>query len=379
MILNEDQQTAYETILDFSASDDGRNLLTLGGYAGTGKTTLIGEVAQTLKAAGDNIAFCALSGKASSVLQSKLKDVMDDNDFCGTIHKFMYNLVGRNKRSERARDELIFEFNEDGDYNFDLIVVDEASMINEKIFSDLKKLGIKILAVGDHGQLPPVKGSFNLMQDPMIKLTKIVRQAEDNPIIRASILAREEGKIPYGIIGDGRVKKIYGGARDIHNHDFNSLDSIVLCAKNKTRCRLNAFAREGRPAGRPVNGEPVICLMNDYKHYVFNGEIGVVKSVEFDIENDGINVVDMAIGFGDFAICVRALLDQFGREYTLADLRDRFALYDWAYAITVHKAQGSEWRNVILYEERMGLSSDDWRRWLYTGVTRAKERLTIIS
>lgn len=373
--LNPDQKNAHDDIVEFFRSKGGM-LRTLGGYAGTGKTSIIAHIANSLR--DKRIAFCAPSGKAALMMKSKLKGVLKEKDFCGTIHKLIYFLVGIKSHKELPP-ELIFEKHEK-ELPYDLIILDEASMVRGDVYHDLKQEGIPILAVGDHGQLPPVKGDFNLMENPDIKLETIMRQAEGDPIVKVATLARETGHIPYGDYGPN-VKKVTSGSF-LNKHNFKDLNSIVLCAKNKTRVNLNRFAREVAGYAQepfedtPCIGEPVICLMNNYRMKIFNGDIGVIRDLR-DFETD---VYQTEIEMSDHYYKGDIYANQFGQLYTNSSgFQTEYALFDWAYCITVHKSQGSEWDHVTLMEERMSRMDDDqWRRWLYTGVTRAKKSLTII-
>ncbi|QQR51863.1 AAA family ATPase [bacterium] len=142
--------------------------LTLGGYAGTGKTTLIGYLRQALGDLDESakVGFCAYTGKAARVLAAKLRDTsaVRRGDSVGTLHSLIYDAEDAGGGTVRwvRKDKL--------DRN--LIIVDEASMVDESIWNDLLAFGIPVLAVGDHGQLPPVGSSFNLMAAPHVKLEK---------------------------------------------------------------------------------------------------------------------------------------------------------------------------------------------------------------
>lgn len=384
--LTPEQKKAHEHICDWALTKKSK-LLTLGGYAGTGKTTLVGHLASTLKQSGLRIAFCAISGKASTVLKSKLQDTLGAEDYCGTIHSLIYRLIGK-ERLQSGRHELYFNMRMGPDLGamvlpYDLIILDEASMVNEYIFRDLSSLGIPILAVGDHGQLPPVKGSFNLMERPHIKLEKIMRQAEDNPIIAMAHMAREEGKIPYGQYGNNCFKTKELSA--LYEHNYADINSIALCAINKTRVRMNSHAREILKRNNPIPdfnypivGEPLICLYNNHRKMVYNGNIGTLKSIEVQNTPEQ-KLFNVTVDMGDFEFenCIDPL--QFGREYTNVDEKsDEVDYFDWAYIITCHKAQGSEWKNVLIIEEGEWMFKGDlWNRWLYTACTRSKESLII--
>lgn len=373
--LTPEQKKAHDHVMEWSSgATNNPALLTLGGYAGTGKTTITAEIARTLKASGARLAFCTVSGKASTVLSAKLQGLLTDDDYCGTIHSLIYRLVGKDKLKS-GRTELYFDANEDAHMPYDLLIIDEASMVNEFMYRDLARYRIPILAVGDHGQLPPVKGSFNLMADPEIKLETIMRQAEGNPIIKMAMLARTEGFIPFADYGGGCVKT--RDTRVLHQHCYADPGHIMLCAINKTRVRMNAFARECIKIAdqNPVVGEPVICLYNNRSKGIYNGNIGILES----IDEQGYNALEVKINFPDFQFQGNADQAQFGKEYTNVDEKDAdMDYFDWAYCITTHKAQGSEWNQVLVMEEGEYMFKGDlWRRWLYTACTRAKNGLII--
>jgi len=243
--LSKDQEKALNQMLDFYASKNKQSdHLTLGGYAGTGKTTLISQLRKEIDIINSKakIAFCAFTGKATQVLKNKLiqNQAIYKKDDISTIHSLIYRTIEDERGAVLGwiRKEL-----EEVDY--DLIIVDEASMVDEKIWNDLRSYAIPIIAVGDHGQLPPISGNFNLMNSPQIKLENIHRQAEGNPIIQVSILAREKGKIPHQK-WDKNVFKVptYEGHEYFEDlfSSYNA-DTLVLCNFNNTRLRLNKSIR----------------------------------------------------------------------------------------------------------------------------------------
>ena len=188
--LSSDQQFCFDAIMSWYSNPSA--LLSMGGYAGCGKTTLIGKMRNTLPRS-TRVAFCCFTGKASSVLRSKLQlfEIQRfPDDYCGTIHSLIYEPILDDVTNEIIGWVLRVKI------PYDLIVIDEASMVNEELFKDLCSYNIPILAVGDHGQLPPIDGNLNLMKSPMLKLEKVHRFAESNPITKVSILAREQGFIP---------------------------------------------------------------------------------------------------------------------------------------------------------------------------------------
>jgi len=259
-------------------------------------------------------------------------------------------------------------------------------MINGVVWRDLSDLGIPILAVGDHGQLPPIEGSFNLMADPELRLEEIFRQEEDSPIIELSTKARETGNIPVGRYSDN-VRKLDNSdpltweflEEKLRHFDD---DTLVLTGFNVTRVRMNEHIRNLLGyAGEPKASERVICLKNNHQRQVFNGMTGTVLAIEKVKERGGEYYKAEVLLDGEEGIYEGDLsVDQFGAKSTATtERRHGIDLFDFGYALTVHKAQGSQAKRVILLSERSSHMDDSmWRRWLYTGITRASEELYIV-
>lgn len=383
MILTEDQQSALDRLISWYKNKNKTPYITLGGYAGTGKTTLMGVLRKELEnyKSGIRIAFCSYTGRAAQNLRNKLKQekAYSVSDSISTIHSLIYNPI----EDEEGR---ILGWDRMDDLEADLIIVDEASMVDGQIWQDLLSFQIPIIAVGDHGQLPPISGTFNLMESPDIKLSHIHRQAFDNPIIKISEIARNTGRIPPAVYGDDIVKYL--------NEDENSAekanellqnykkDTLILCGYNNTRIRINRIIREslGFESPEPSSGDRVICLRNNHKKAIFNGMLGTINeiyraddkwydaTIKMDETGKIYNGFIYASQFGS-----ATSLNYLGKGKRLAVFGDYF---DFGYALTVHKAQGSQARKVVMFEERFSRMNDEmWRRWLYTGVTRAEEEL----
>lgn len=385
-VLSDDQKKVLDAMLSWNTSNQREPYITVGGYAGTGKTTVIAEFRKELTKLSEatKIAFCSYTGKAARVLQQRLKQqgALRLVDSVGTIHSLMYSPITDEKTQE------IIRWDKNKEIKTDLIVVDEASMVDEEIWFDLLSYGIPIVAVGDHGQLPPVRGTFNLMQSPMIKLEKIHRQNEGNPIIMVSLLARTEGVIPLGKFGE-KVRKVNRYDPEAREQIGSILDSyntetMLLCGYNKTRIDLNKYIRQQRgfETDIPKPRDRVICLRNNHTAQIYNGMLGSVESV--DMRDDGNYFMQIAPDGEEYPFRGDVLAEQFNAPTSLNFSKSRtitrqFDLFDFGYALTVHKAQGSQSRRVILFEERFAkMSDDEWRRWLYTGVTRAEDELIIV-
>lgn len=374
--LSPDQQAAHDAVLAWHRGprSAGTQTKTMGGLAGTGKTTTIGAIVASLRVAhpGLVVAFCAYTGKASLILERKLTAAgVLNGDYVGTIHRLIYR-VCTDKATGKARFERV------NSLGVDLIVVDEASMVGDAIYKDLLSFGLPILAVGDHGQLPPIEGAFNLMAAPQVRLEHIHRQAAGNPIIQMSMRARE---------GQGILCGDYGTVRKVPRRplpelvakyaaDFDAAD-VVLCGTNATRVALNALLRARRGyTGGPKAGERVICLRNQAETGLMNGLCGTLTAIHIE---EGFRYAEASValdGGGTWEGTLR--LDQFGAPKTIQVFDREVALFDHGYCLTVHKSQGSENKHVILIDECGWLELEQQRRWRYTGMTRASERLLII-
>ncbi len=395
--LSIDQKNALNFIFRWLQTKNSKQYITLGGYAGTGKTTLISLLRERLKdqeqikkinknfkkSKNLKVAFCSYTGKASQVLNTKLKELksIEKGDSVSTIHSLIYSpIINQNKE--------IIGWEKKDSISVDLIIIDEASMVSADIWNDLLFFKKPIIAVGDHGQLPPINSSFNLMENPDIKLEKIHRQAKNNPIISLSIQARTKGVIQVGKYGQG-VEKILRDsqeAQEIIGEELKqySDDYLLLCGYNATRVRLNKHIRSvlGFFSPIPEPGDRVICLRNNHEKQIFNGMLGTLLKIEenedewyyAEIEMDGSEKLFQGL----------IAIKQFNNKKTLSQTskRKRFLkgdLFDFGYALTVHKAQGSQAKKVILFEERFSkMDEKNWRRWLYTGITRAEKELLIV-
>ncbi len=382
--LTDKQQEIHDALVDW-VYDPYSEYTALSGYAGTGKTTLLGEVAKTLQ--DFSINFITYTGKASTVLAQKLANsgVNMHGSSCGTIHSLMYLFDGelRGKLTWRKKNYKQLELG-------DLIIVDEASMLTPKIFNDLLNLGRPIIFVGDPGQLPPIDAQpFLPLQNTEFKLEEIHRQAWDNPIIQIATRIRQGEEIPYGVYGNKAAKMNKPQSRQLVNSFKSSViedtNRIFLCGRNNTRIILNRSVRaKASLPETPQPGEYIICLKNNKELQLMNGTIFKLQ----DIREAGPLYKVLPEGSSEYTYCHKNSFNSKSPQELKEKLRqdseamkciDDLMYYDYAYAITVHKSQGSEWDNVILYDERMHFFDDDtYRKWLYTGVTRAKEKLLII-
>lgn len=383
--LSHDQHKALENLVEWYKKDkESMQYVTLGGYAGTGKTTLIAFLRKQLKKIEPEIrvAFVSYTGKATRVLKHKLQfhEAVQQKDSVSTIHSLIYSpLVDENEEivGWKAKKKL----------ECDLIIIDEASMVDQTIWRQLISYGIPIIAVGDHGQLPPINGMFSLMQKPDLQLVEIHRQARGNPIISLSIQVRENGYIEPKMYSD-TVQKY--SRDDINAQEkmtellsMYSSDMLILCGYNYTRKRLNTQIRQSRGVESPLPepNDHVICLRNNHKKQIFNGMRGIISTIEHSDDDWFHASITMEgeekeftglISRHQFNACSAVNFTKERKKTMSGDL------FDFGYALTVHKAQGSQAQKVVLFEERFKeMNNDQWKRWLYTAVTRAEEELYV--
>jgi exodeoxyribonuclease-5 len=323
----------------------------MGGLAGTGKSTVIRSIVDTYP----DVLVCTPTGKAAHVLRSK-----GIEDAC-TMHSRMYRpIIGDNNALDF---QLLSRKRE-----YDVAIVDEASMLSTQLVRDFQKKVGHVLYVGDYGQLEPIGDDPGLMRSLDIRLTQIHRQAQDSPIICFAHHVRQ-GNAPQTFGDAARVQ--YGGSADLAEFD------VVLCGYNATRVKVNAWIRKQRKySGRlPEVGEQIICLRNDADWQVWNGMMGTVTAIDTQANRLSVDTDDGPRKNLPFRP------DQFGAERTIVEDRQRDrrrkaalpTLWDFGYCITCHRSQGSAWRRVAVKEE----IASTWSaaRWRYTAATRASQEL----
>lgn len=380
--LSPDQEAVLSSVNDWLDNGD-KQLLTLGGYAGTGKTTILGHLAH---AHPDKvIAFVSLTGKAVSVMRKKLSDY----GTVSTIHSFQYKpiidpvskeVVAWEHRSMASRGSI---GGEDQIPHVDLIVNDEASMTSKDLCDDLLAYGRPMLAVGDHGQLPPVGDPFNLMEKPDLRLEKIHRQAEGNPILRVADIARRKGSLAIKDHSEHvRVVPAHNVPPEIERWFLDpDPDTLVITGANAQRVRINQtiLARRGRQhfkMGVPQEGDRVVCLKNKHDIGLFNGAQATIKKV-ISVKQDFMEVVLQVDDFPNTTKCNMALWAFNEVKPKAPDKWVDGIPFDYGYCLTCHKAQGSEAKRVIVVGQGFG-DQEMRRRWLYTAVTRAQEELYVL-
>lgn len=285
------------------------------------------------------------------------------------------------KARERARQPR-WELNLDSRLRkADLLVVDEVSMVDERMGEDLLSFGVPILVLGDPAQLPPVRGAaFLTGARPDVMLTEIHRQAADDPIVRLASMARERRLPPFGEYGESRV---------ISPSDFDPVGELrngeqIIVGKNATRRRANVRRRErlGFDDPLPVIGDRLVCLRNNHDLGLANGAVWNVLDRDGDPEFGVLDLLlEEDVGGDVYAPRDRLLASVHTAPFLGEELnwfeRQNAEEFDFAYALTAHKAQGSQWDSVVVVDESAVFRDNRWR-WLYTAVTRAASRLVLV-
>ena len=383
IIFNEQQENAIKMVVGWYKGwyekRHSKQVFFLAGFAGTGKTTVAMACAERCAGNIQAVEFIAPTGKAASRLRQK------GCKHARTMHQFTYNF-----RGEDEDGEPIFGPKLAIDGKPRLIVCDEASMVGQWDYDNLIAHGVPILALGDIGQLPPVKAVAVFTADHVdVLLDKIERQGGDSNIIRASFFVRQGRTLPEREYEDVRVRRGFPPIEQLVEHAGEFAQ--VICSYNNTRNTVNKRVRAalGHEGLIPCIGEKIVCKFNQHGYGIMNGEQGIVIGYKHaDTSKDDGEYIERDGDDDDGArVVIRSLTD--GRELTVRFNEAAFTgneeerreamkkpgAFDFGYALTVHSAQGSEWPNVLVIEEQM--RGAPYAQLMYTAITRAQERLTI--
>ncbi len=361
------QDAALSAVAAWLKSKPGRGgtppLFRLFGYAGTGKTTLARHLAQDVDG---KVLFAAFTGKAALVMRRK------GCEGASTIHSLIYKPI------ESETETPTFELWDDAPVaDAKLIVIDECSMVDAELGRDLMSFGAPLLVLGDPAQLPPIQGGgFFTDAEPDVMLTEVHRQAQNDPIVRLSMDIRAGQRLVPGEYGASQVVR-----RDALDPQRVLDADQILVGRNATRRAYNARMRERRGFTEPLPmlGDKLVCLRNNRRKGLFNGGLWVIREkpktrrailgmrLRPD-EDAGGRTVKVSVR----PECFTGAIEQV--EWLQRKRHDEF---DFGYVLTVHKAQGSQWDDVVLFDESFAFP-DSRERWLYTGVTRAAKRLTVV-
>jgi exodeoxyribonuclease V len=368
------------------------------GPAGTGKTFIAKGLAE---AVGGRVLFGAYTGKAALVLNRK------GCPGASTIHSLLYNPKAKSQMrinelraqieeeqdpekldplkkelaEENARQSKpSFSLNPDSPIkDCDLLIVDECSMIDRYVGHDLMTFGTPILALGDPFQLPPVKGSGFFPQDnPNVMLTDVHRTALDSPVLRLATQVRNGQELRLGEYGESRVcrrKDLPRGSGLAHDQTLVGTNATRRAANRAMRAQLGFTGDFPQgPRNEGGKGDRLVCRRNNKENGLINGMLFNV--IEADDDGESVNMTIEADD-GSFVREVSAHREYFlGLDVPHWGRRDKDE-FDFGYALTAHNAQGSEWPSVMVADQSEVFRRDR-NKWLYTAITRASNRVTVI-
>lgn len=356
------------------------------GAAGTGKTTVIKSMIEDLNMLSHEVIACAYVGKAVLVLSRHGLP-------SSTIHSFAYRPRFVTEKEivfdefgnpeKKTKKKLKFVLRNDIPKDIKLIFIDESPMVNDKMIEDVLSFGIPVVMAGDQNQLPPVFGKNSILDYPDFVLTQIMRQAEDDPIVYLSQCILKGIPIEYGTYGKSRVIPRY----DLNPSILTDYD-MILCGKNKTRDSLNQRIRQeilGYDDIKPRIHEKMICRKNNWGEVMngislTNGLVGYVTDANYCSLHRDVLYMNFQPDFMEESF--EKLSVDYKYLKASAEERKNFGFgelerFEYAYAITVHLSQGSEYDRVLFMDEPFH-DQQMLKRLRYTAITRAKEKLDFV-
>ena len=392
MELTEKQEKGLETIL--TRYNLGLKYTTISGYAGTGKSTLVKFAIAALGVREDRVAYATFTGKAAEVLRKK------GNTGACTLHKLLYDHFPKPGGGFIRKPKTSL--------NCDVVVVDEVSMAPKSMIDMLLSHRVYVIFLGDPFQLPQINKdeSHDILENAHIFLDEVMRQAAESEIIQISMKIRNGEPIDFM---KGKEVIIIPKSELVEGH-LTWADQI-LCGTNAIRENINRQMREIYGfSGLPQDGEKMICLRNywddcaDNGDALVNGTTGILRNPfetfrmipnYIPIDNHRMDVIQ-----GDFVTSDGSTFNSVEMDkkllidgtkcitdgkilFRLGKLKNKIGdivprEFAFGYAITTHKAQGSEWDKVLVIEEKFPFPKEEHARWLYTAVTRASEKLVLV-
>lgn len=364
----------------------------ISGYAGTGKSTLVKFIVSALNVPNEDVVYTSFTGKATQVLQQK------GNKNTETLHKLLFESFPRPDGTFFRRPVSIIPYK--------IVIVDEISMVPKSLMDQLMKYDVYIIGLGDPFQLPPInKNEDNhLLDNPHIFLDEIMRQAKESEIIQLTMKIRNKEPIE-----NFKGKEVQILSKEELNTGMLQWADQILVATNATRKHINQQMRElyGR-CGNPTDGDKVICCRNYWDimgrngNSLINGTIGHLKNpyetffmlpTYLKPDNPKIDLIktefisEMGESFGLVSMDKKLILEgdksiDFKTSFKIGKNPKYSSLlpleFEYGYAITTHKAQGSEWEKVLVIEENFPFDKEEHARWLYTACTRSSGKLVLI-
>ena len=393
MILSNRQEQGLKTCIEKYIN--GEKYCVISGYAGAGKSTLVKFIVQNLPGINpeEDVVYACYTGKAAQVLLKKgNKNVL-------TLHKLLYESIPKPDGTFFRKPKPFIDYK--------IVIVDEVSMAPKQLMELLFTHNVFIIALGDPFQLPPVdkKQDNGLLNNPDVFLDEIMRQALDSEIIRLSMRVRNKEQFDYFTSHDAIVMP----KKDLNTGVLKWADQILV-GTNATRVAINNQMRDLMGFEKGVIGERerLTCLRNYWDNYsdtdapLINGTMGYLSNsyetyykipswikksnniipiisgnfISEDGDNFGLLNMDknyILIGEGSLTQKEKYILGKNIKYQNLIPYE-----FTYGYAITTHRAQGSEWSKVLVIEENFPFNKEEHARWLYTACTRASSKLVLV-
>ena len=392
MILTKKQAEGLLIAIDRCAT--GEKYTVISGYAGSGKSTLVRFIIEALDVDEDDVCYCAFTGKAAEVLRKK------GNKNACTLHKLLYESIPKPDGGffRKPKPQL----------DYSIIVVDEVSMAPKTLIDLLFSHNVYVICLGDPGQLPPIEKNEDnhLLDHPHVFLDEIMRQAQESEIIQLTMKIRNNEPIDYY---DGKEVKIIPYSQ-LNTGVLQWADQVLTATNAKRQAINNQMRQLLNYPDYPVDGDKMICLRNYWEDFsnngdpLINGTIGILQNsfqtwrqiprfIKSNVKKFDVLMGDLVVPDMDDVYLMTEMDRQmimsgikccdWKLSYQLGKLRPTYGEivpkeFTYAYAITCHKAQGSEWNKVLVLEESFPFDKKEHIRWLYTACTRASEKLVLV-
>lgn len=357
----------------------------IAGYAGVGKSTLVQFIIKELGLKDDEVAYCAYTGRAAQVLRNKnCPNAM-------TTHKLLFY------SKEQSDGTFVHKPRKRLEADYKLIVCDEISMLPKSFFELMLTHNVHIIGLGDPAQLPPVSDGedeeHHLLDHPHIFLTEIMRQAEDNEIIRLSMSIRNGNPLTYS-----KGKDVWIIPKNKFTDNMFLTADTILCGTNSTRQNLNIKYRkkvygEDVPS-YPIDGDKIVCLKNNYDYInsagepLINGQVGIISNIitkntklykpeliaNFNTIDDGV-FTSIPMDYNLFTNGEPTINKDNYKKYK-KEIKP--CIFDYGYVLTTWKAQGGEFDKVVVMVENFPYEKNMRQKFLYTSVTRASKKLIVV-
>lgn len=357
--------------------DDPNHLYLTNDFIVTHNTTVVKELLKELSLDVTKYVSCAYTGNA--VLQLQKHGLRAQ-----TIHSLIYSLVFIEENGKRFP---MFELKPYLDSNLRLIIVDEATMVNDDLCRELLSFNLPIIFIGDKNQLPPIFGESSVMNFPNYALTQIMRQKEDDPIIQLSQMVLRDVPLFDGKYGNSEVVRAI-------NLDIDTITKYdqMITVTNKLRFAINRYVRKliyGIKDDTPVLYDRVICRKNNWNtlcagYPLTNGTSGIITDLRRHKKGNYLinfrpnyfnDILPEEVEYHDLEINTSYLCSMGRGEKPQYFSKEEF--FEYSYAITVYLSQGAEWGRVLYFDSnfRDPITTKKSR---YTAITRASNRITIV-